>query len=130
MDVRPSPFQLENRVADELARAVVGDVPPAVDSEERGADGRQPVGVRENVCLVRAAAERIDVGVLEQEERVLDQVSLPRRGEPLLENPGLAILDAPEAQEVAGGPNPLIPFPAGEGGREVPPLPAGEGNRG
>ena len=57
-----------DRVADELARPVVGDVAPAVGADEVGAD----VGGRdEHVAEVGAHAERVYVGVLEQQEVVV-----------------------------------------------------------
>ena len=58
----------EDRVADELAGAVVGDVAAAVGLHQLGADlGRR----HEQVAQVGPHAERVDVRVLEQQQVVV-----------------------------------------------------------
>ena len=58
----------EDRVADELARAVVGDVPASVGADELGADR---VRVDQEVVEGPASPQGEDVGVLQQEQVVV-----------------------------------------------------------
>ena len=58
----------EDRIADQLSGAVVGDVAAPVGPHQLGPDRRR---VDEDVGHVGPGAERVDVGVLEQQEPVV-----------------------------------------------------------
>src|SRR5258708_35035236 len=58
-------FELQNRVADQLAGAVIGHLAAA-----RYAVGRDAGWIRDDETFVGAAAEREDVRMLHQQERV------------------------------------------------------------
>jgi hypothetical protein len=73
-----------DRVPDELAGTVVGHVAAAVRRHEIGADAR---GGHEHVRRIGAAAERVDVRVLEQQQVVVRRVGM----QPALERLGLAV---------------------------------------
>ena len=81
--------QRDDRVADELTRAVVRDVAAAVGVHEIGADRRRR---HEHVRRVGACAERVDVGVLEQEQVVITGSLVERP----LECVGIRVRDAAE----------------------------------
>jgi hypothetical protein len=61
-----------DRVADELARAVVGQLPAARGLDDVDALGAAPVLAHRQIARLRAAPERVDGVVLEQQHhRVL-----------------------------------------------------------
>ena len=60
---------VDDRIADELARAVVGDVAAAADADQLGADGRRIAA--QVVAEVRARPVREHVRVLEQQQVLL-----------------------------------------------------------
>jgi hypothetical protein len=65
----------DDRIADELARAVIGDVAAAVGVHELRTHG---VGRDEHVLAVGARPERVDVRVLEQEQVVVAGLAMQR----------------------------------------------------
>src|SRR5204863_198396 len=87
---------VHDRVADELAGAVVGDAPAAVDVDDVDALGAVPVFAHRQLALAGAPPARVDGRVLEQEQRVGDLVGLAARAQALLEGEGLPVLDLAE----------------------------------
>ena len=65
----PEPFEVENRVADQLPRAVEGDVAAAVDVKELRAHRFERRLRDEQVLRTAALAERIDRRMLHQKDR-------------------------------------------------------------
>ena len=84
---------VEDRIADELAGPVVGDVAAAVGLHELGADR---LGVDQHVLGLGPHAERVDVRVLEQQQ----VVARSARAEGALQSVGVPVADAPEPADV------------------------------
>jgi hypothetical protein len=91
--------EIEDRVADELARPVVGGLPAAVglDHLHLGSGGDVQLG-----ALVGAPPERDHRRVLEQDDGVRDGALGDRGRERALEVPRLEIRRAAEVQQVPG----------------------------
>ncbi len=87
------PLQIQQHISDELARAVVGDLPPAVYLEHR--DGA--IGARQVLGSARDSIG-IDRRVLEEPDLVRRGRS-PCRGEGLHRLPGLFVGDEAEATD-------------------------------
>ena len=88
--------EVDDRVADELARRVIGDVAAARDLVHADAARRERVRGDEQVLAARAAAERHDRRVLEQQQRVGARAAAPRRDELVLERERIAVGDLAE----------------------------------
>ena len=88
--------QEEDRVADQLARPVIGDVAAALDLVERR------VAEVEQVLAVGAAAGGDHVRVLDEDERVGDLVALARAHQLALQRPDLAEVAGAEIEEAGG----------------------------
>ena len=101
------PLQVEDRVADELARAVVVDLPPrSVSTISTSA----PSGTCSSLSL-GAAPERDHRRVLEQHHRVRDRALRDRAGERALQFPGLEVGDSAEVEEVGAALHvPSVPY--------------------
>ena len=95
---RPS-ADVEDRVADQLAGAVVGDVAAPVGVHELGADG---LGVDEDVLGLGPHAERVHVRVLEQEQVLARVRALDKR---LLQHVRVPVADAPEPADAQLAPD-------------------------
>ena len=95
VDVVAVRAQAHDRVADELAGAVVGDAAAAVGLGDL--DSLHPVPVLAHRQLVggRAPALRVDGRVLEQEQHVRDRAGLARGLEALLQRAGFVVGDLP-----------------------------------
>ena len=93
---RPRSRQPDDRVGDELARAVVRDLAAALDPDDLDAAACELVGTGEDVAVLGVAAEGQDRGMLEEQQPIADQAVGASRGELLLERPRLAIRDPPE----------------------------------
>ena len=78
--------QLQDRVADQLARAVPGDLAAAVHVDDRGA-------VQRALAVGGAPARRVDRRVLQEQAGVGDLVREPGRVHPALLVPRLLVLD-------------------------------------
>ena len=83
--------QIDDRIADELAGAVVGDVAAAIDLVELDAALREEFIAGENVGAVGVAAKREDGRMLEQQQRVADEVLLARGDDLLLDGEAFGI---------------------------------------
>ena len=92
MTSRPWRLQVEDRVADELSRAVEGRLAAAVGLDDLDLGALRDV----QLALLGAPAERDDRRVLEQDHRVRDRALRDRAGERALELPGLAVGDVAE----------------------------------
>src|SRR5208282_1472049 len=79
-DVARRAFQLHDWIAHCLSGAVVGDL-----SAARDAHYRHPRASAKDEAVVSAAAESVDLRMLEQQERVTDFVARARRDQCLLE---------------------------------------------
>ena len=90
--------QVEDRVADELPRPVIGHVPAAVDLVEgNAARGQQLIG-RENVGAPRVAAQREHGRVLEQQQHVADAPRGAQGDEFFLQAQRFAVVHAAEIE--------------------------------
>ena len=96
-DVRPEQQaairEAEDRVGDELAWPVVGDLAAALHAQDLDPAGGELGGGREHVGVVRLATQRQHRGVLEEQQLVVDPAVRSGRRETLLQVPGLAIGD-------------------------------------
>ena len=97
-DVAAVPVQVEDGVADELARSVERGLPAAVglDHLDLGAGGKMKLAV------FRAPAERDHGRMLEEENRVRPRAREHLGRDRTLEVPGLLVGDAPELQDLSG----------------------------
>ena len=100
LHVAAVPLQVEDRVADELARAVEGRLAAAVGLDHLDLRALGHVQLR---GLVGAPAERHDGRVLEQDDRVGDRALRDRAREGALQLPRLEVRDLAELEEVATG---------------------------
>lgn len=71
------PGEIENRISHQLAGTVISDITSAIGLEYLSAKGLQPAGRDEQMFATGVPAQRIDVGVLEQQECVRYVPSLP-----------------------------------------------------
>ena len=101
--------EVEDRIAHELAGAVVGDVPAAVGLGEPDAGGGAPRFVPQHVFGVGGASEGVDGGVLEEKEGVGARARVAGGGDFRLEGEGLLV----------GDPRAKVAHPDGEGGDSV-----------
>ncbi len=77
--------EVDDRVTDQLARPVVGDVTAALHFVELDAAGCQSFGRFDHVGVLGPTAEGNHAGVLEQDQEVVGQLSLdPRSRQPAL----------------------------------------------
>ena len=95
----PDPFQIENRIAYQLAQPVVGNIAAAVGTKVGSADFSQELPVDEQVRLVAAFAQCVDVGMFDQQQVLLFGRSLlflqqELSEEPLLYLPRFGVLRA------------------------------------
>jgi hypothetical protein len=95
--------QIEDRVADELARAVERRLATTVRLDDLD------VGFRRNVDLsgVGAPAERHDRRMLEEHDRVGDRALRHRRGQRSLETPGFPVRNEAKVEKVRPAAHPL-----------------------
>ena len=100
LHVAAVPLQVEDRVADELARAVEGRLPAAVGLDHLDLRALGHVELR---GLVGAPAERHDGRMLEQDDRVGDRALRDGAREGALQLPRLEVRDLAELKEVAAG---------------------------
>ena len=89
--------EVEDRVADELSRGVVGGLAAAVRLDELDAGGVRDM----ELVLVRASADGDHGRVLEEDDRVRDRVLLNGCRERALELPRLDVRRLAERQQVA-----------------------------
>ena len=103
MDVLPVGLEVEDGIGDQLSRAVVGDVAaaPGLDDLDpaRGQRFRRRDDVRSR--LGQLHAERDDVGMFEQQQRVGDAPGAPVFDEGLLEVEGVGVGDQAEAADTS-----------------------------
>ena len=90
--------QIEDRVADKLAGAVIGDVAAAVDLVERDAARGQKLVRRQDICALGVAAQREHGRMLEQQKHVADAAFGAQRDQLLLQAQCLAVIHAPEIE--------------------------------
>ena len=96
--------QAENRVADQLAGAVVGDVPAPVDVEPLRPQLRQARLGNQQVGAVPVAPHRIHVGMLHQQQIVgAGAAPQPPLPEGLLQIPGLPVGHPPQPADAQQG---------------------------
>ena len=103
--VVPVGLQAHDRVADELARPVVGHATAAVGVDDVDPLGAVPVLAHRQLGGLRAPPARVDRRMLEQQQHVLHAARLARRLELLLQRKRLGVGDQPlaDAPELAGG---------------------------
>ena len=94
--------KVEDRVGDQLAGAVVGDVAAAPGLVERDAELLEPGGGGDDIGSgrVAAGAERDDVGVLEEQQHVVHATQPPLLGKLPLYCEPLAVGDRAEAPDL------------------------------
>ncbi len=86
----------EDRVADELARAVPGYVAAAVRMKEVDSEPLPFRFVNTDIAQVTAPPDSVDRIVLEKEKLVLHTVRLPLLHQPLLQFEAVGVSDPPE----------------------------------
>ena len=120
MDVPPVGREVEDRVADHLSGAVIGDVAATAGLEDVETALAQKLGWEEHVLLPRVAPEGEDRVVLEEQQLVLDAPGLSLGDEPLLKVETLGIRDAAEPTDLQTPHQPAISKPMpGSRGREA-----------
>src|SRR5579884_3852915 len=88
------PFaEIEDGVTDDLAGAMIGDVAAAIGVMELDAGALENLGRREEICKMAVPAQRDDMGVLDDEERVGDFAALARVDELFLDGEGFGVGD-------------------------------------
>jgi hypothetical protein len=92
--------EIEDRVADQLAGAVVGHVAAAVDLVEGDAAAFEQLVRCQNVGTVGVTAQGEHGRVLQQQEHVADAILLAEIDELGLETQGLGVVDAAEIEGV------------------------------
>ena len=70
VDIFAKTIEVDDRVPDQLARAVVGDVAAAIDPPDRGAGRRERRFIEQNVFGVAASPQGVDVGMLEEDQGI------------------------------------------------------------
>ena len=95
-EVRDDVDDAHDRIADELAGAVVGQLAAAVDVDDVDPALAIPVLAERQLARQRPAPARVDRRVLEQQQRVRDRVGLARGPHALLQRERLAVLDDAE----------------------------------
>ena len=93
---QPPLVQAHDRIGDQLARPVVGDLAATLDALDLDAARASSLGRREDVRRVGVPPERQDGGMLEQQQLVADPTGRALVDEPLLEGLGVAVGDPPE----------------------------------
>ena len=88
--------QVQNGIADQLPRPVIGDVSAPIHFHNGDVFPRQLFGCGEQMSQMRAAPKRERGRVFQQQKRVADLAAQPLRGEFLLQSPGRAILHLPQ----------------------------------
>ncbi len=92
--------QIDDRVADELARAMVGDIAASIDLVQFDAALLQKLVRGEDVGTAGIAAESEDWGVFKQEEGVADEILFARDDYLLLDGEAFRERDAAEMKEM------------------------------
>ena len=92
--------EVDDRIADELAGTVIGDVTPARGLEETDALGIELGRGRDEVADVAAAAEGDDGRVLEQQKLIGDHLLLPQLHELLLQPHAVLVRDEMKVAEL------------------------------
>ena len=98
--------ELHDRVGNELAGAMEGDVAASVDADQLRADLAQAIGRGEHVRRVAASADGVDREVLEEQQPVADPAPATLIGQLVLQLPGRPVGDGAEVldrQEPAVG---------------------------
>ena len=101
MDVLSIRLEVEDRIADQLSRAVIGDVAAASGLDDLDAARGQRLGGGDDVRpgLGELHAERDDMGMFEQQQRVGDAIGAPVFDEGLLQVERFAVGDQAEAAD-------------------------------
>jgi hypothetical protein len=89
----------DDRVADELARAVVGDPATAVDLDDLDAPLAVPGLAHRQLPFSRTPTAGVDAGMLEQQHRVRDGTPLTRVTDALLQGECRLVVDRAEADD-------------------------------
>jgi hypothetical protein len=94
--------QVDDRIADNLPGPVIGDIAPATGLVNVDAARGEGVGGRKNVraAAVAAHAERQDVGMFEEEQRVADSASTAIFDEHTLQSERLGVRHSSEPTDV------------------------------
>jgi hypothetical protein len=92
--------KVDDGISNQLAGPVIGNVAAAVDLVHLNATAGQEQLTSEDVRAMRVAAERYYRGMFEEEQRVVNLVSLSRSDDLLLDGETLRIGDATEMEEV------------------------------
>jgi hypothetical protein len=95
-DVLRHPVDVHDRVADELAGAVVGQLAAARRLDHVDAQGAVVLLAQRQVGLGAAAPDRVDRRVLEQQHRLRQLAGAHAVAQALLQRRGLGVLDAAE----------------------------------
>jgi hypothetical protein len=95
--VRDHVVDADDRVADELARAVIGELAAAVDRDDVDPLLGVPRGRERQVAVLRAPPARVHGRVLKQQQHVGQLVGLAAGAHRLLQRERRAVLDEPEA---------------------------------
>ena len=91
VDIPPVRGEIEDRIADRLAGAVIGDVAPPPAFEDLEAPGRKCLRGEEEMVSAGVAPEREDRFVFEEEERVGDRRRLALRHQGVLDLEGAGV---------------------------------------
>jgi len=91
----------EDRIADQLPRAVVRDITPAIRRMARDARAPEHVLIGQQILQVAVASQRDDVRMLQQKKLIGDKPLLTLRDHLLLQLERTRIVDAPNLADLA-----------------------------
>src|SRR5438046_7128599 len=101
-DIAPDSGKLQDRIANDLAGTVVGDVAAAVGEVKFNIFLLQEAVRSQQVLTFSVAAHGDDVRVFAKQERVLDDAGLARRDYTLLQRERFSIADEAKIDDEAG----------------------------
>ena len=93
--------KMQDGIADNLSRAMIGDIAAAVAGMEFDAHLPQPIAGNAQVFELAAAAEREHVGMLAQQQDVGHGSRLARGHQPLLQREGFGVADPAQVDHPA-----------------------------
>ncbi len=99
--VAANSVQVQNRVSDNLARAVIGDIAAAIGVMKFDALTAEEIFGNAQVFALAIAAEGNDVGMFAKEQKVGYGGKLARGNQPLLQGGGFSVADEPEVNRLA-----------------------------
>src|SRR5262249_10829815 len=93
--------QLNDRIADQLARPVIGHISAAIYPMKFNSAGGEFFRREQYVVGIAGGAERVRVGGFDPQQRIRNFVSAARSGQAIVERPCFQILHCPKRDNLA-----------------------------